>query len=107
MIKVSVLYPHTEGAKFDMRYYRDEHIPMLERLVGAALLAVEIDEGMSGAAPGSPPPYAAAAHLYFESLASFERNFGPHGGEIRADIRNYTDIRPVVQIADVVRAAKR
>jgi uncharacterized protein (TIGR02118 family) len=107
MIKVSVLYPHTEGAKFDMRYYREQHIPLVERLVGAPLLAVEIDQGVGSGAPGSPPLYAAAVHLYFDSLKAFEQHFGPHGGEIRADIKNYTDIRPVIQIAEVLRPAAR
>ena len=107
MIKVSVLYPHTDGARFDMRYYEEQHIPLVERLVGGALLAVEIDQGISGGAPGSAPIYVGAVHLYFDSVESFQQHFGPHGSEIRADIRNYTDIRPVIQIAEVRRAAKR
>jgi uncharacterized protein (TIGR02118 family) len=37
MIKVSVLYPNRAGAQFDMDYYCDRHIPLVRRLLGAAL----------------------------------------------------------------------
>jgi hypothetical protein len=30
MIKVSVLYPNNEGSKFDMSYYCNTHIPMVQ-----------------------------------------------------------------------------
>ena len=32
MIKVSVMYPNTPGARFDHQYYRDKHIPYHLRL---------------------------------------------------------------------------
>jgi uncharacterized protein (TIGR02118 family) len=28
MIKVNVMYPYSEGARFDHAYYRDRHMPM-------------------------------------------------------------------------------
>jgi len=31
MIKVSVFYPNTEGKKFDMAYYCNKHIPMVQQ----------------------------------------------------------------------------
>jgi uncharacterized protein (TIGR02118 family) len=107
MIKVSVLYPHTDGARFDMRYYEEQHIPLVERLVGGALLAVEIDQGTS--ALRRVPHRSTWRPCTCTSTPSnrFQQHFGPHGSEIRADIRNYTDIRPVIQIAEVRRAAKR
>lgn len=107
MIKVSVLYPAAEGARFDMDYYVDRHVAMIAELLGAALLDVEIDQGLAGAAPGSPPPFVAAVHMYFESMASFQTAFAPHAKAIRKDVSAYTDIRPQTQIATVVRARKR
>jgi hypothetical protein len=35
-------------------------------------------------------------------VESFQAGFGPHAAEIMADIRNYTDAKPVVQISNVV-----
>ena len=38
MIKVSVMYPNTEGARFDHTYYRDKHMPMVKDKLGEACL---------------------------------------------------------------------
>jgi uncharacterized protein (TIGR02118 family) len=99
MIKVSVIYPNDEGSTFDMDYYVDKHVPLCQQLLGPALQRVEIDEGISGAAPDSRPPYVAAVHMYFESTTAFYEAFGPHASAIRKDVPNYTNLRPVTQIA--------
>ena len=36
------------------------------------------------------------------SLATFQEAFGPHRAEIVADVANYTDIAPIVQISEIV-----
>jgi uncharacterized protein (TIGR02118 family) len=59
MVKVSVLYPNREGTKFDMAYYLNRHIPMVEQLLGSALKGVSVEQGVSGEEPGSPAPYIA------------------------------------------------
>ena len=107
MIKVSVLYPAAEGARFDMDYYVDRHVAMIAERLGDALLDVEIDQGLAGAAPGSPPPLVAAVHMYFESMESFQSAFAPHAKVIQKDVSAYTDIRPQTQIATVVQGRKR
>jgi uncharacterized protein (TIGR02118 family) len=101
MIKVSVVYPNDEGSSFDMAYYLGTHIPLCQRLLGAALQKVEVNEGVSGAAPGSRPPFVAAVHMYFASTAAFYEAFGPHASAILKDVPNYTGIKPVTQIAKV------
>lgn len=61
MIRVSVLYPSREGARFDHAYYARSHMPLVEaRLKGSGLLRYEIDRGIAGGAPGSPAPFAHA-----------------------------------------------
>ena len=101
MIKVSVFYPNQKGSRFDLAYYCSKHIPLVQRLLGAALKNVAVDEGTSGMAPGSPAIYSAIGHLYFESVAAFEEAFKPHAAQILADIPNYTDTQPTIQISNV------
>lgn len=36
IIKVSVMYPNTPGARFDHEYYRDKHMPLVKTRMGHA-----------------------------------------------------------------------
>ncbi len=101
MIKVSVFYSNTEGSKFDMNYYCNSHIPMVRQKLGAACKGASVEQGIAGATPGSPPAFVAMGHLYFDSAQAFQTAFGPHAEAIMADIPNYTDIQPTIQISDV------
>lgn len=102
MIKVSVMYPNVPGARFDHAYYRDMHMPLLKARMGDACLKYTIDKGLAGGAPGEPATYIGMCHVFCESLEAFQAAFAPHAAEILADIANYTDIAPVMQISEVV-----
>jgi uncharacterized protein (TIGR02118 family) len=102
MIKVSVMYPNTPGARFDHTYYRDKHMPLVQRLMGASCKHYTIDKGLAGGAPDTPPTYVGMCHLFCDSVESFQAGFGPHAAEIMADIPRYTDLTPVLQISEVV-----
>ncbi len=102
MIKVSVMYPHKPGARFDHDYYRDKHMPLVKNRMGAACLFYTVDKGLAGGAPGEPPTYVGMCHIYSDSVESFQAGFGPHAKEILADIPNYTDLKPVMQISEVM-----
>jgi uncharacterized protein (TIGR02118 family) len=102
MIKVTVMYPYTEGARFDHAYYRDKHMPLLKARLGDACISYTIEKGLAGGAPGTPPIYVGMCHVLSESVETFQTAFGPHAKEIRDDVKNYTDIAPVIQISEVV-----
>jgi uncharacterized protein (TIGR02118 family) len=101
MIKVSVFYPNNEGSKFDMNYYCNSHIPMVRQKLGAACKGAAVEQGITGATPGSRPGFIAMGHIYFDSVEAFQTAFGPHAEAIMADIPNYTDIQPTLQISEV------
>ena len=103
MIRVSVLYPNSEGKRFDEDYYVNKHLTMIADKVGPAMVCYEIDRGVGGAVPGSPPPFVAGVHMFFDSLQSFQGAFGAHAGPIMTDVPNYTDIQPTIQISEVIR----
>lgn len=102
MIKVSIFYPNTPDSKFDMDYYRNSHMPMVKERMAGACTHFTIDQGLAGGKPGAPAAYAAIGQLFFESLESFQTAFAPHAKEISADIPNYTDVVPVIQISQVL-----
>lgn len=102
MIKVSVMYPNSPGARFDHDYYRDRHLPLVRQRMGEQLHHYTIDKGIAGGAPGEAATYVGMCHLYCASVDAFQAGFGPHAAEILADIPNYTDQSPVLQISEVV-----
>ena len=59
MVKVSVLYPNKPGARFDVEYYLNTHMPMSARLLGAAVKAITVEIGRPRPGPDDAPPFAA------------------------------------------------
>ena len=107
MIKVSVLYPNTAGSHFDIDYYCNQHMPMVKDKLGDSCKGIAIDEGIAGDAPDSAAPYTVILHLFFETVEAFQAAFGPHAEAIMADIPNYTNVQPVLQISKVLINASR
>lgn len=102
MIRVSVFYPQTEGARFDHDYYARKHMPLVrEKLEPFGIVRAEVDRGVAGG-PGEPAPFVAAGHLIFDSLDQFQQAFASVGAELMADIPNYTDIEPQFQLSEIV-----
>ena len=94
MIRLSVLYPTTEGASFDHDYYRDSHVPLAVKTWG--IERFEIDRGLDG-------PYEAAVHFFFESVEAMGAAMATEGtAAVRADVATYTTITPERQLSEVV-----
>ncbi len=95
MIRVSVLYPKGDGSTFNMDYYKTKHrqicfdvMPGLEKM--------DVEAGIDG-------PYEAVGHLYFGDMATMGAAMGgPRIGEAEADLQNYTNIVPVIQISQSI-----
>jgi uncharacterized protein (TIGR02118 family) len=98
VIRMSVYYPNTEGTRFDMDYYRTKHVPLAARALGDKLVRSEIDKGVDAMGPA---PYRAGVHFYFESVEALQGSMGSMG-EVIADVPNYTDSQPVLQVSEIV-----
>jgi uncharacterized protein (TIGR02118 family) len=93
-VRLSVLYPETEGATFDHDYYRDTHVPLALKAWGLDHAA--IDRGING-------PYVAAVHFTFESTEAMTSAMSsPATADVIADVANYTTITPVQQLSEIV-----
>lgn len=102
MVRVTVMYEQKQDIRFDEDYFLNKHIPMVrEKLEPMGMLKLEIDRGISGGG-GNPAPYLFLAHMAFESLESFQKAFGQVRDEISSDVPIYTDIKPEIQISEIV-----
>jgi uncharacterized protein (TIGR02118 family) len=102
MIKVSVFYPNGEDKTFDMNYYCNTHLPMVGELLGNSMKGATAEKGLAGGAPGEAATYAGMGNMYFDTLEDFQNSFGPNAEKIMADLPNFTNILPVIQISEVL-----
>jgi len=101
MVRLTILYPNSEGKKFDKEYYINTHIPLSLKLQGTAVKHVSVEFGFSAGLPGSPPPYTAICNFLYDSLEAFQNAFMPHADILTKDILNYTDTKALIQFSEV------
>ena len=94
MIKVSVLYPNNDDARFDMDYYCNRHMALVKEKLGTACKGVSAELGLGGGAPGSKPAYVAMGHILFDSMADMQQALGANAPALMADIPNFTNCYP-------------
>ena len=76
MIKVSVMYPNTPGARFDHAYYQDKHMPLVKARLGDACKYYTVDKGLAGGANGVPATYVGMCHIFCDSVEAFQAVLG-------------------------------
>lgn len=94
--RLSAIYPQTGDSTFDMDYYLETHIPLVEELFRP--LSIEVNEGVLGAEEGSPPPYAVMTDITFATLEDLQNAVAAHGAEVISDIPNFTNVEAQLQI---------
>ncbi|PYX43064.1 MAG: EthD family reductase [Acidobacteria bacterium] len=98
MQRVTVLYPNAADTKFDFDYYLAKHVPWVAGLVGQK---IEVRRGIASVS-GSRAAFICVATIFIESAEQFKAVFAEHGAKILADIPNYTNSQPFVQIDEVL-----
>lgn len=101
MFKVSILYPGGAGKTFDMDYYEKKHMPMVAGFLGKNLKFYEIDKGVSGRTPTDEAPYVAIGYFYIHDVAEYSKAIAQNRDAVVNDIKNYTNIQPVVEISEI------
>jgi uncharacterized protein (TIGR02118 family) len=103
MIRVYVMYPHRDGARFDVAYYAKQHMDMARSaFTEFGLVDIRVDRGLVGSTPKSPPDYVCVGTLTFKSMEDYKRAFRERNAPLMADLPNFTDIQPVVQVSEAV-----
>ena len=103
MVKISILYPHSPDATFDMEYYLGTHMPMSLALLRThpGFIALSVERGVAAPQSGLPPAYVAMCHYTFSTAEDFVAAFMPHAAVLQADIARYTTVAPVIQFSAV------
>jgi uncharacterized protein (TIGR02118 family) len=95
VMSLNVIYPNHEGARFDIEYYRNTHIPQAMKVMKAD--RVVLIEGVPS--KGAPPAFAMICHFEFASAEALAASGTAPGIEdVRADVAKFTDIKPVIMV---------
>jgi uncharacterized protein (TIGR02118 family) len=101
MIKLTVLYPNTPDLKFDKEYYVNKHGQLLTDLLGDAIISSDVNMGIAGA-PDTPAPYVVIANMVLNLWSRLNILFGANAEKIMADLPNFTNVQPQVQISELL-----
>jgi uncharacterized protein (TIGR02118 family) len=100
MIRVMILYPRTEGKKFDTDYYRTKHIPFLKEKLEPVSTQIE----MGVATMGMESPYLAVTHMDFNSIQHLAGKYFFAMHDLTEDQDQFTNIKPVFQVGEIQEA---
>ena len=102
MVVVSVFYPLSDATSFDMDYYLNSHVPLVRRLLEP--MGLRQTKVLRGTASGSggAPDFTVVVDLFFDDAESMGAALAAHGPETQADIPNFTDATPIIQISEVI-----
>jgi uncharacterized protein (TIGR02118 family) len=99
MIRLTIMYPDAEGATFDMDYYINKHIALVKELCGPAIKECTVEQCLPGP---DAAPYRVIARIGVESMDDFLKYVAPNDPAFGADVPNFTNIKPVIQVNEVV-----
>ena len=106
LAKVTGTYRWHEDARFDHEYYESAHTSLTTQLLAPlGLVRFECDRTVSSG-PWQPGAVVATSNAYFESVAAAREAVAKVGAALAADLPNYTNIRPVLHVSEVLAQAR-
>jgi len=88
---VQVGYPSAAGARFDMKYYLSNHMPLVQKKWSS----FGLEHWAITQCDDSTSPYSVLASLLFKDKKSFDAALGD-SDEVFGDIPNFTDLKPTL-----------
>ena len=98
---ITVLYPNKPGVTFDFDYYLKKHATLIDRLYGSSIAKLELRRG-SATPDGSAVPYVAIHTMWIADQAAYDSAGAKHGPPPIADVPNFTNTMPTIQIDEIV-----
>ena len=91
---LTILYPNSDGVRWDVDYYRTHHMPLIMKLYGtAAIKRFELrksDSGQQGGAPG----YIGTVNIYINDQKAFDAAGKEHGPTLVKDVPHFSSVMP-------------
>jgi uncharacterized protein (TIGR02118 family) len=91
---LTILYPNSEGVRWDVDYYRTGHMPLIMRLYGTkAIKRFELRKGDTNMA-GAKPDFIGSVNIYIENQAAFDAAGKEHTKTLVDDVPHFSSVLP-------------
>jgi uncharacterized protein (TIGR02118 family) len=102
--QITVLYPQTSDATFNMDYYLSTHMPMVaEQMAPYNFKGYSVCKIKGIPKPDKtmdPSPYSVQALLNFDSLADFQAALRDTAEKVLGDVPNFSNQSPTLLIGE-------
>ena len=100
MQKITVLYKHPNDDETFINYYKEKHLPLVEKIEG--LVKTEITK-IQSAPGGEPSEFFLMTELYFKDEAQMQESMGsPEGQTVVDDLVNFATGGMTILIGNTV-----
>ncbi|KAH7149818.1 hypothetical protein B0J13DRAFT_660576 [Dactylonectria estremocensis] len=104
MATLTFLYPNEPDAQYDLGYYQTFHMPLMQRHWAKYGLKRWSVTKFAPNADGSRLPYVFYGVIELESPEALKAALADAAGEEMAnDVKNYSSIKPIVLVGELVR----
>ncbi|OLN86556.1 hypothetical protein CCHL11_08522 [Colletotrichum chlorophyti] len=103
-ITITVVFPNEADAKYDIDYYVNKHMPLIQERWGQyGVKSWSVTKFQNGA-DGSAPLYAFGSTVSWDNLDQIKSAFaGPEAAEIMGDVSNFSNKQPIFLTGEVLR----
>ena len=92
---LTILYPNSEGVRWDVEYYKKGHMPLIMKLYGEkAIKRFELRKGDAGMAPNSKADYIGSVNIYINDQAAFDAAGKQHTKTLVDDVPHFSSVMP-------------
>ena len=92
---LTILYPNSDGVRWDVEYYRTHHMPLIMKLYGKeAIKRFELRKGAMDQTGGAPT-YIGSVNIYINDQAAFDAAGKQHGPTLVKDVPHFSSVMPI------------
>ncbi len=92
---LTILYPNSDGVRWDVDYYKKGHMPLIMRLYGEkAIKRFELRKGDAGMGPDTRPGFIGTVNIYIANQPAFDAAGKEHGQTLVKDVPNFSSVMP-------------
>jgi uncharacterized protein (TIGR02118 family) len=97
------MYPNTPNTEFDFEYYTKQHIPMAKKLWANKLLNVQVVKNARlSESHNKKSDYLVIATFEVTNMEDLHNLIKNHSEQLSNDFPNYTNVKPIIQISEVI-----